>query len=241
MVKKCLDRADCITLREDSSYTELRSMGVANENIRVTADPVFLIEGIPEEEARALLRDAGIPQDAKRLIGVSLRPAKGLEEHISALAAFCEQIVSRFDANLVFLDMQDLCDGRISRRVAEKMGVPAWHFASRNAAEMMGVIRCMDAVVSMRLHTLIFSAKQRVPLMGIVYDPKVSAYLQMLDMPSAGSMESFDPDFALGKLDGLLRDLPACRAHLEEIVPKFEGAAAENWEIFSQMLRGERK
>ena len=236
MVKKCLDRADSITLREDSSRVELEHIGVSNPHIQVTADPVFLIESVPEPEARSLLEQAGVPEGAKRLIGVSLRPAKGLEEHLEALAQFCSQTAARFDAAVVFLDMQDPCDGEISRRVEAKMTVPVWHFASRNAAEMMGVIRCMDAVVSMRLHTLIFSAKQRVPLLGIVYDPKVSAYLQMLDMPSAGSMEDFDPEYALGKLDALLKKLPAYQAHLEEAVPKFEAAAAGNWEIFDKLL-----
>jgi len=239
MVRRCLDRADCITLREGSSYEALQAIGVTNPNIRVTADPVFRIDGIPQDEARALLAKAGVPEGRKRLIGVSLRPARGLEEHLDALALFCDKIAQQFGAAVVFLDMQDPCDGQISRRVEAKMSTPVCRFASRNAAEMMGVIRCMDAVVSMRLHTLIFSAKQRVPLLGIVYDPKVSAYLQMLDMPSAGAIESFDPGFALRQLSGLLDDLPARRAHLEAVVPHLELAAQENWNIFTQMLGGD--
>ena len=241
MVRNCLNKAGSITLREDSSYQALRDIGVTNPNIRVTADPVFLIDGIPEAEARALLAKSGAAEGARRLIGVSLRPARGLEEHLDALARFCDGIAAQPGAGLVFLDMQDPWDGQISRRVEEKMSARACRFASRSAPEMMGVIRCMDAVVSMRLHTLIFSAKQRVPLLGIVYDPKVSAYLQMLDMPSAGAIESFDPDYALGQLTALLADLPARREHLERAVPRLEEAAQENWSIFTQMLGGADK
>lgn len=241
MVRNCLNKAGSITLREDSSYQALRDIGVTNPNIRVTADPVFLIDGIPEAEARALLAKSGAAEGARRLIGVSLRPARGLEEHLDALARFCDGIAAQPGAGLVFLDMQDPWDGQISRRVEEKMSAKACRFASRSAPEMMGVIRCMDAVVSMRLHTLIFSAKQRVPLLGIVYDPKVSAYLQMLDMPSAGAIESFDPDYALGQLTALLADLPARREHLERAVPRLEEAAQENWSIFTQMLGGADK
>ena len=68
-----------------------------------------------------------------------------------------------------------------------------------------------------------------------------SAYLQMLDMPSAGAIESFDPDYALGQLTALLADLPARREHLERAVPRLEEAAQENWSIFTQMLGGADK
>ena len=38
----------------------------------------------------------------------------------------------------------------------------------------------MEAVVSMRLHALIFAASQGVPLVGVVYDPKVSSFLKYM-------------------------------------------------------------
>ena len=38
----------------------------------------------------------------------------------------------------------------------------------------------MEVVVSMRLHALIFAAGQGIPLAGVVYDPKVSAFLKYI-------------------------------------------------------------
>lgn len=45
----------------------------------------------------------------------------------------------------------------------------------------IGLLSRMRAVVSMRLHGLVFSAGQGVPLVGICYDPKVSAFLDYIE------------------------------------------------------------
>ena len=48
------------------------------------------------------------------------------------------------------------------------------------AAQTIGILSRMQVVVSMRLHGLIFSASQGVPLVGIVYDQKVSSFLSYI-------------------------------------------------------------
>ena len=43
-------------------------------------------------------------------------------------------------------------------------------------------------MLSMRLHTLIFAAVKNVPMLGIIYDPKVEYYIKELDMVEAGDV-----------------------------------------------------
>lgn len=45
----------------------------------------------------------------------------------------------------------------------------------------IGLLSRMTAVISMRLHGLVFSAGQGVPLIGVSYDPKVSAFLDYIE------------------------------------------------------------
>lgn len=52
--------------------------------------------------------------------------------------------------------------------------------AGSNGTEIVALIRRMSLVIAMRLHTLIFAAGQGVPIVGVVYDPKVSGFLDYL-------------------------------------------------------------
>ena len=44
----------------------------------------------------------------------------------------------------------------------------------------IGLFSRMQVVVSMRLHALVFSAGQGVPLVGVVYDQKISSFLSYI-------------------------------------------------------------
>ena len=48
----------------------------------------------------------------------------------------------------------------------------------------------MEIVVSMRLHALIFAAGQGIPLAGVVYDPKVSAFLRYIGQEQFVDLEA---------------------------------------------------
>ena len=45
---------------------------------------------------------------------------------------------------------------------------------------LIGLLSRMDAVVSMRLHGLIFSSLSGAPLVGVSYDPKIQSFLRYL-------------------------------------------------------------
>ena len=49
-----------------------------------------------------------------------------------------------------------------------------------SSAQTIGLLSRMQVVVSMRLHALIFAAGQGVPLIGVVYDQKVSSFLDYI-------------------------------------------------------------
>ena len=65
--------------------------------------------------------------------------------------------------------------------VAKRLSVPCRILpAVPDPETATGILSRMKAVVSMRLHGLIFAAGQGVPLVGVVYDPKVRAFLRYI-------------------------------------------------------------
>ncbi len=206
LVKQVVNKADLITLREENSYEELLNMGVNPKKCFVTADPVFTMDGISKEEAKVLLQKEGIPLD-KPLVVVSVRNWKDMDKFIKRFAQLCDTIVEKYDRNIVFLAMQMPNDITISEKVKKKMKKQAYILQTTfNPAEVMGIISLADFILSMRLHTLIFAARQHVPLVGFIYDPKIEYYLEKLEMPSGGDLKTFDMQKTLDLVDDIMHN-----------------------------------
>lgn len=193
-VKKQINRIDLITLREEKSKVELVNLGVTKPPIHITADPVFTMEPPSKKLIRGYLREEGILYQRKR-IGVSVRDWKDMESTIPAFAAFLDEIAAKYDMDIVFIIMQHSHDFEISDKIRRQMKENSYLLiGDYTPSEILGITGEMDYILSMRLHTLIFAAKQRIPMIGYVYDPKISYYLDQLGMLSAGEISNFDKD-----------------------------------------------
>lgn len=235
-VREAAELADLITLRDEESLRELREMGVQNPNIHVTADPVYAMERGDRAEGARRLAALGLPE-GRPIVGVSVRFAKGMETDLEAFARFCDAAAGR--ASIVFLVMQQGGDDTACAAVRERMRTPSWVVsAPYDPAGMMGMLACMDAVVSTRLHSIIFAARERVPVLGVVYDPKVSACLAALEMPSAGTLAAFDADAALGRLNDMLDRRADYAAVLDRTAGALEERAMENDRWLTELLKG---
>ena len=40
----------------------------------------------------------------------------------------------------------------------------------------MGITKRLEMIIAMRLHSLIYAATQGIPMVGIVYDPKIEGF-----------------------------------------------------------------
>lgn len=236
IVKMVVNKADTITLREENSYEELRSMGVTNPNAFVTADPVFTMEGISKEAGLEVLKNIGVPTD-RPIVGVSVRNWKGIDQFVDEFAALCDDIYEKYNRSIVFIVMQVPNDINVSEKVQQKMKNPSFVLKENYSPyEIMGMISAMDFILSMRLHTLIFAARQRIPLIGFVYDPKIEYYLEKINMPIGGKVGDFNKESAMEKVDDMINNRQKYLDILETAAKELEEAAHKNEDYLIELL-----
>jgi len=233
---KIIDKVDIITLREEASGLELKSLGVKKPEIRVTADPALGLEPAGSEETEKLLQKEGIPADTP-LIGFSVRKWSGYEAYSRILAQAADYIEETYNAKSVFIPLHFPSDLAAAEDIASKMKHAP--FILRNIYEtdkILGIMKKMDLVLGMRLHALIYSVSLSVPVIGLIYDPKVQGFLEYVNQPWAGNVA----DLNLDSLKKLIDEVWSSRKEISQQLEKgnrlLKQKAYENAEIAIKLL-----
>ncbi len=181
MAAKTIDRSvDRITLRDDNSRAELADMGVTRPDIRVSADPTIILDAAPAEVVSLAMEQSGIDPDG-RYIGFGLRNWKGLDAALPAIAAASNYAYEKHGLTPVFVPIEFPSDLTPAERVGSLLHCPWYAVRTRQPIEVtIGILARMKTVVGIRLHSLMFSAGQGVPVVGLSYDIKVDGFLKYI-------------------------------------------------------------
>ena len=227
LVREALDHAALLTVRDQQSRHVLEGIGVQRE-IVVTADPALLLK--PEPLPRDALKREGL-DGRRRLVGLSVREpgvaAPDINQHHyhALIANAADYMVDRLDADAVFvpmerhvLDMQH-CHAVIAQMsYAHRATVLKGQYSS---GQMLALVRHFDFAVGMRLHFLIFAALQRVPFVALPYAPKVSGFLEdlQLAMPPLHRVNAGQLIAHIDRSWDLRRSL---QEHINEVLPDLQ-------------------
>lgn len=173
---------DVITLREPDSKTELLSMGVHKPEILLTADPALTLPKASDDEIDSIFLSSGIPISGK-YICFALRNWKGFERNAHHFGTAARYAYETYGLTPVFFAVEKHAhlDPAANRLAAQGLDIPHYFLDNAgNASCIIGALSRMEIIVSMRLHALIFAAGQGIPLVGVVYDPKVSSFLRYI-------------------------------------------------------------
>ena len=181
LAAKVLNKSvDVITLREPDSLEELKSMGVTNPEILLTADPALTLNPAEGDKTDSVMLRAGVPSHGK-YICFALRQWKGFEEKAHLFGAAARYAYEVYGLTPVFVSIDRHLDPTASRLAAAGLDIPHYFLDDAGSAgTIIGALSRMEVVISMRLHALIFAAGHGIPLAGVVYDPKVSAFLRYI-------------------------------------------------------------
>ncbi len=231
--KKILNRVDVITLRDEASRDELHKIGVTEPYIEVTADPAFRLE---YNET-----DTGLDTAGKEYMLVSVRPWKeSAEGFAESLAAACDYAYQKYGLCSAFLPMHTKTDEEITEQIRSKMTASSIVIKSDyNIDRILSIFSKMKLCIGMRLHTLIYSAVTCVPLVGIVYDPKVNGFLDYIGVTECCDAKSIDADTLINAIDRAVTDNAQKREHLTRKKAEFTEKAKRNAELAIKLFGGE--
>jgi polysaccharide pyruvyl transferase CsaB len=232
-----INKADMITLREEISLREIISLNIKRPKVMVTADPAFTLLPCDEQEAAALLEKEGIRRD-KPLVGISIRKWKNAQHYLKQIAQAADYMQEAYAVQPVLIPMHYPHDVEISSDLAALMKHKPHIISNKyNVRQTLGIIGSMDMILGMRLHALIYGVSLQVPVIGLIYDPKVEGFLQYAKQPSAGYVESLDLDRLVHTIDEVWKNRLQIKKDLEISKEQYVHKALQNAEIAINLLK----
>src|SRR5215212_5092544 len=185
--------ANAVSVRDLESKELLIELGLQEENIVVLPDPVLTLE-LDSTSAAEILRSHEIDYQTRPMLGVCIR---NWGEGAKA-AQWKRELASAMDKFLVTHDIQALFipfqvqehtlenDQSVALDIVSMMqNQDRVHVLAESYSPSVagGLISHCHLILGMRLHSLIFAAKAGLPVIALVYDPKVSSFMRSLGLP----------------------------------------------------------
>lgn len=223
MIRSVLNRCELVSVRDETSAALLRQMGVRHD-VLVVPDPVlglpWLDEGkpdLPPEKEKARLP----------VVGVAVRLWRDDRRELADLAAGLNLLAERRPVRYRFVAMHPPGDVEASAYVMDRLSPAAREHAemarpAESPMEMVEQVAGCDLLIAMRLHALIYAATQRVPLIGISYDPKIDLFLDRLCETPVGTTDRVDPALLAAEAVRLLDGAEAWRAGKQETLVRLQ-------------------
>ncbi|NLM06043.1 MAG: polysaccharide pyruvyl transferase CsaB [Tissierellia bacterium] len=231
LTRKALEKIGLITLRDQDSYDFLKDLGVENKNVKVTQDPVFTIEGTDKARVEEIFRNEKIPTNV-RLTGISLRPWDNDQATIGAI----EELIEKTADSFLLIPMHQADDIKILERIrGDRVYLLKNEYDVR---DLIGIMGSLDFLIGMRLHSLIYAAIARTPMLGLSYDPKVDGLLKDLEMKPAIGVDGIEGRILINEYEDLKARAGEFRDTLSRNAEEKIQTARENGRLFYDYLKG---
>ncbi|MDE6181790.1 MAG: polysaccharide pyruvyl transferase CsaB [Eubacteriales bacterium] len=245
LVKLVVNNVDLITLREEFSAKDLADIGVKKPEIHITADAAFTLKSVSDERAKEIIEKEQIPF-GKEMIGVSVRQwnkAKYGDKYIKEIAKACDNM-AKDGKTIIFIPMESPKDTEVSKKIMNYMEEESFIIKGNyKPNEILGIVGQMDLILGMRLHILLFSALKKIPMVGIVYDPKIEYYLDVLSMPKGGDVRTgeIDAKKITAQIQGIFLGIERYQDILEDKLETLLEKASQNEKLLNEQFKIIRK
>lgn len=247
LTRAVLNRVDLITVRDLESKKVLDNIGVYKPPIYVTIDPAISLSQPDTVRINEMFIKENVPKNEK-LVGISIRSwsmwnFKKYTDVVNVLAQVADYIVSKLNAFIVFIPMQ-FTEGDDDRHI-EAAIFSNMCYKSRaqiitkeyTPQELSGIVGQMDMMIGMRLHSIIFAAATNVPMVGLVYDPKVKGFLDMIGQERyAIDIRDLNYNTLISKIDDAWNNKEKIKSDLESKMDEIKERALFNAELVRDLV-----
>lgn len=192
IVRWIVSRIHFISVRDEHSKRLLQDLGLKRKMIHVSADPSFLLKRKEiSQEVKMKYQIFGHHHKKKKKINIALviRVCKEIERDITStikqFARIADNLIEKYQANLVFLPFQMQSDLPFMKEILKKMEYSSAICMEENLRpdEMLSFISHFSLIIGMRFHSILFATMSNKPFIAISYDPKVRHYVDSLGIP----------------------------------------------------------
>ncbi len=219
-----------ICVRDEQSYETLEELDIPMDNVSVTADVVPSIDLHRKEFGCDVSRD-------KNLIAVVLRDWPGVD--YESVAKLLDELVSK--GHRIHLHcFEPLSDSQFYDRIlsvcSERTLKATEKIIPKNLQETTKSIKKASLVISMRLHGCILALGLDIPLLPILYERKIRAFMEQMNLDRLlKGVRDLQPE--------LLENIESLRAywkqHHREIKSQYEDIqknSVRNFELLREKL-----
>ncbi|MCK5758850.1 MAG: polysaccharide pyruvyl transferase family protein, partial [Clostridiales bacterium] len=240
IASRVLNKTDVITVREPNSHKMLLDIGVSKPRMYITADPVISFTKPEPETIDKILKKHKIPENRKTVV-FSVRPWKGMEGDFEPVfARIADYVYEKYNLLPIFVPLNTKKDTRISADIIELMKSPAILVEDENRARnLVGIISKADLLIGMRLHSLIYAAITSTPVVGVVYDPKVRYFIELMEQEDGGLIEDLEFEKITVTVDRVVSKRDLYIGKLESNMVKLRKLSSENASLAIDLLYGE--
>ena len=240
LMKIIVNRVNLITVRDRGSLNELKRLDITQPKIFCTADPVLAIKPVPLDIGKKILARYSVTDEPKKipLIGVAVRRWIDWGQCQSELASAFDKLIEAAGAKIIFIPFHFPEDVKAARSIVQLMKNPCTVMEEEfTTSEFLSLVGCMDALIGIRLHALIFAGIMNVPLIGISYDPKIDRFLDLIDEKPLGNLQNVTAKKIFDATTKKLDEGKIFRPDIDKLKAEQRDLAIKNARLAIELLR----
>jgi polysaccharide pyruvyl transferase CsaB len=229
--RRALNACDYISLRDPDSLEYIKTIGVENPNVAVSIDPVFSLEMSQAEEL-----PAGFDLKSRYFV-VSLRPWQYNETNfIEKIAEAINFAAEKYSLTPLLIPMH-MMDIAILKEAAKRLnGESVLLQKVYGYKTIMTIIAKAEFALCMRLHALIYAASAGLPIIGLVYDPKVSNFINYMNEETQVNTSDLDLSALKTMIAEIMKNPEAAKEKITTERERLRGLAGQDAKVAVGLL-----